>query len=180
MKKSMPHPSIIERQLVPDVTSRLERAIDHRFSTCHNQGFTLLEILVTILISAVLAVILVQVMGNQVWRSYLAIDAYDNSLALKNAMENITADYRHLIRPGSVAPLLQLQDNIDGVGGFSGYWDPAEPISVTHYCLDLTPAADEALGLLESNRHNDCTINDTILKIKLHNGNQSLTALFSR
>jgi len=179
MKKSMPRPSISERQHMPGVECRLQRQINHRVSTCHDKGFTLLEIIVTILISAVLAVILVQVMGNQSWRSYRAIDAYNNSLALKSAMENITADYRHLMLTHAT-PLLQLQANLDGEDAFSGYWDPGEPVSVTHYCLDLIASADESLGLVESNRHNDCTPNDTILKIKLHNGSQSLAALFTR
>ena len=177
MKKSMPRPSISDRQHMPGVECRFQLLMNHRVSTGHDKGFTLLEIIVTILISAVLAVILVQVMGNQSWRSYRAIDAYDNSLALKSAMENITADYRRLLP--LAAPLLRLQDNLNGVDGFAGYWDPGEPISVTHYCLDLTPAADETLGLVESNQHNDCTINDTILKIQLQSGSQSLAALFA-
>jgi prepilin-type N-terminal cleavage/methylation domain-containing protein len=179
MKKGIHPLSIAVRQHIPGIESRMKRQMDHRTSTGYDTGFTLLEIIATILISAVLAVILVQVMGNQSMRSYLAIDAYDNSLALKNAMENITADYRHLMLTHAT-PLLRLQDNLDGDDGFSGYWKPEEPVSVTHYCLDLVPAADETQGLVESNRHNNCTINDTILKINLHNGTQTLTALFSR
>lgn len=143
-----------------------------------NKGFTLLEILVTIIISAILAVILMQVMSNQPGRSFQAIDAYDDSLALKSAMENITADHRNLLLSNHPAPLLQLQDNLNGVGGFSGYWDPVEPISVSHYCLDLT--ADNALGLVESNQHTACSMTDVLLKIKLYNGRQSLAALFAR
>lgn len=153
--------------------------MDHQASSGQDTGFTLLEIIVTILISAVLAVILVQVMGNQSHRSYRAISAYDNSLALKNAMENITADYRHLLLTHAT-PLLQLQANLNGVDAFSGYWDPGESISATHYCLDFINSGDETLGLVESNQHDNCTFTDTILKIKLHNGSQSLSALFTR
>ena len=151
---------------------------DNKASIHSSYGFTLLEILATIVISAILAVILVQVMGTQSGRSYYAIAAYDDSLALKTAVENITADHRYLTQ-FHATPLIQLQNNLNGEGGFSGYWDPAEPITATHYCVELTPAADESLGLVESNQRNVCSISDTILKVKLHNGNQSLVTLFT-
>ena len=156
----------------------VSRGKNHRSSIYSERGFTLLEILATIIISAVLAVILVQVMGTQSGRSYYAIAAYDDSLALKNTMENITADYRYLTQYHAT-PLIQLQNNLNGEGGFSGYWDPAEPVTATHYCVDLTPAEDESLGLVESNRRNVCTPSDTILKVTLHNGSQSLVTLFT-
>lgn len=150
----------------------------HQIRMLGIQGFTLLEILVTIIISAVLAVILVQVMSNQPGRSFQVLDAYNNSLALKTAMENITADYRQLLQT-QATPLIRLQDNLNGENGFAGYWDPAEPVSATHYCLDFTPSTDETPGLEESNRHNECTMSDTILKVKLQLNGQSLVALFT-
>jgi len=150
----------------------------HRIRMLRIHGFTLLEILVTIIISAVLAVILVQVMSNQPGRSFQVLDAYNDSLALKTAMENITADYRQLIQT-QATPLIRLQDNLNGENGFAGYWDPSEPVSATHYCLDLRPSADETPGLEESNRHNECTMTDTILKVKLQLNGQNLVALFT-
>lgn len=117
-------------------------------------------------------------MSNQPGRSFQVLDAYNDSLALKTAMENITADYRQLIQTDPT-PLIRLQDNLNGRNGFAGYWDPAEPVSATHYCLDLTPSADETPGLEESNRHNECTMTDTILKVKLQLNGQSLVALFT-
>jgi len=150
----------------------------HKIRMLGIQGFTLLEILVTIIISAILAVILVQVMSNQPGRSFRVVDAYNDSLALKTAMENITADYRQLIQTNPT-PLIRLQDNLNGRNEFVGYWDPAKPVSTTNYCLDLTQPANEPPGLEESNQHDDCTMTDTILKVKLQLNGQNLVALFT-
>ena len=66
-----------------------------RFPIATDQrGFTLIEVIVTIIISAVLAVILGQVIANQTGRSYKPIQVINENLALRAVMENIAADCR--------------------------------------------------------------------------------------
>ena len=68
------------------------------------RGFTLIEVIVTIIISAVLAVILGQVIANQAARSYRPIQVINENLALRAVMENIAADCR---RQGISVQVLQ-------------------------------------------------------------------------
>ena len=147
-------------------------------SSC--QGFTLLEILVTIIISAILAVILVQVMSGQSQRSYRPLQIYDDRLALDSAMENITADYRELCLSESLSHLTlsTLQDRVEPATGRTSYWADGSSIQViNNYCLDLNE--DDSAEPGEANIMATCLASDRILKITLSNGELSLTTLFT-
>jgi prepilin-type N-terminal cleavage/methylation domain-containing protein len=138
------------------------------------RGFTLIEIVVTIIISAILAVILAQVMSGESWRGFWPIRATEETLVLKRAMENITSDYAQLLRIDPM-PLVTLQERVRSVS----YWDDASPIGVSdNYCMTLGEDGGAAPG--ESSPITNCGPDDTILKLTLSNGSQSLTALFTR
>ncbi len=79
------------------------------------QGFTLIETLVTIIISAVLAVILAQVIANQTSRSYRPIQVINENLALRAVMENMAADCQQGI------PVQIMQNRLAN----GDYWDPS-------------------------------------------------------
>ena len=143
------------------------------------QGFTLIEIIVTIIITAVLATILVQVMANQTSRSYEPLQIIDENLALQAAMDNIASDYRYL-RETNAAPLITLQQRITG----GGYWQ-GKPyvngvaISATTGCTGF----DAATGIEDPGLGNaTCTTDDRILKVTLavSGTRHQLAALFTR
>ena len=141
------------------------------------RGFTLIEIVVTIIISAILAVILAQVMSGENWRGFWPIRATGETLVLKRAMENITADYARLLRIDPM-PLVTLQERVRKVSS-PGYWDDATPIGVSdNYCLTFGEDGGAAPG--ESSPITNCGPDDTILKLTLSLGTQTLTALFTR
>ena len=145
---------------------------------CSEQGFTLLEILVTLIISSILAVILVQVIANQPGRSYQSIQIIDDDLALTSAFENITSDYHQLLKTNA-APLVTLQNRVGTGDDHFDYWSESVPIQVTqNYCMDL--GKDDSADPGESNIRDACSFNDTVLKLTLTHANMSLTALFSR
>lgn len=140
-------------------------------------GFTLIEILVTIIISAILAVVLTQVMSGQSQRSYRPIQVTEETLLLKQAMENITADHARLLRYDPT-PLMTLQRRLKNEGG-SGYWEGDVSIQVVeNYCFSLGEDGGPAPG--ESGAAAICGPEDTLLKLTLSLENQSLTALFTR
>jgi len=153
--------------------------------TNDNGGFTLLEVIVTIIVSAILAVLLMQVMRGNTWRSYWPLAKLDEGLALQEVMEKITADYRNLLI-SDTQPLVTLQNRIrNGGNPTNGYWY-GQPYSAAisvddNYCFDL--GKDDAATPGESNQQNNCrhlTDQDLILKITISDNNQSLTTLFTR
>ena len=144
------------------------------------RGFTLLEILVTIVISAILAVILVQIMSGQSQRSYLPLQIYNDRLALDSAMENITADYRELRSTESMSHLTlsTLHDRVEPATGRTSYWADSSGIQViNNYCLYLNK--DDSADPGENNIRSTCWASDRILKITLGKGELSLTTLFT-
>lgn len=142
----------------------------------NNGGFTLIEIIVTIIISAVLAVILAQVMSNRTWRSYEPLQYMNRGLALREVMEDITSDHRALLQ-SDPSPLQTLQSNIEA----GAYW-ATKPFgdsiqTSSNYCLNLEQ--DGHIDAGESDKAS-CNVGDTILKVTLAYGPQTLTALFTQ
>ena len=82
------------------------------------RGFTLLEILVTIIISSILAILLAQVVSGQTWRSYRPLLTMEQNLALRTVMEDIIADYRELRKNESFPALDTLIARINS----GDYW----------------------------------------------------------
>ena len=136
------------------------------------RGFTLIEILVTIVISAVLAVILVQVIINQPWRSYRPLEAFDDTLTLKGTMDNIVSDY-HGLMMNDPSPLVTLISEVQG----NVFWPAGSPINATTTCMDFV--FDSATGRYIEADSASCT-DPAVLKLTLTTGTQSLTALFPR
>ncbi|MFZ1985628.1 MAG: type II secretion system protein [Desulfatitalea sp.] len=136
------------------------------------RGFTLIEVIVTIIISAVLAVILVQVIANQTGRSYRPIQVINENLALRAVMENIAADCRQGI---PVQTLHNLVANGHYWNNPSFTFTGTVPIAL----VDNTCIGFNALGI-ESTTDDSCTTS-TILKVTIAaQGTQHrLTSLFA-
>jgi len=148
-------------------------------------GFTLIEVIVTIIVSAILAVMLAQIMRGHSWRSFWPMVKLDQGLALREVMEKISADHRHLII-SDPTPLVTLQSRINNGGTPpNGYWSGqpyAADISVDdNYCLELDSDSAPTPGertIQQICRH--LPGQDFILKVTLSYEEQSLTALFTR
>jgi prepilin-type N-terminal cleavage/methylation domain-containing protein len=150
-----------------------------------NRGFTLVEVIVTIIVSAILAVLLMQMMKGHSWRSRWPMIKLDQGLALREIMEKISADHRRLII-SDPTPLVTLQDRIaNGGNPPNGYW-AGQPYSAAlsvddNYCLELDPDSAPSPG--ERNIQPACRHlagQDLILKVTISYEGQSLTALFTR
>jgi prepilin-type N-terminal cleavage/methylation domain-containing protein len=140
-----------------------------------NAGFTLVEIIIAITISAILAVVLVQFMTAQTGRSWLPIGNLNQNLALQSAMDQITSDHRNLLLTAT-EPLVALQTKINS----GDYWsDPG--IQATNYCFDFAESSPGSGEWRETGRADTCLHPDhTLLKVTLSFGGQTLTSLFSR
>ncbi len=148
-------------------------------------GFTLIEVIVTIIVSAILAVMLAQIMRGHSWRSHWPMVKLDQGLALREVIEKISADHRHLII-SDPTPLVTLQNRIKNGGTPpDGYWSGqpyATDLSVDdNYCLELD--SDSATTPGEKNIQQACRHQpgqDLILKVILSYEDQALTVLFTR
>lgn len=148
-------------------------------------GFTLVEVIVTIIVSAILAVLLAQIMRGHSWRSHWPLVKLDQGLALREVMEKISADHRRLVI-SDATPLVTLQNRINNGGSPpDGYW-AGQPYGASlsvddNYCLELDSNSAPSPG--EKNIQSTCRHlpgQDLILKVTLSYEDQSLTALFTR
>lgn len=173
------------RQPIPDRQNTTAFLLSHfhtfvRRRSRSGSGFTLIEVLVTIIISAVLATILAQVMTTQTSRSYLPVRTIEENLALRAVMDNIAADYRWL-KKNDASPLVTLQTRIQTAGT---YWDAGSSytngvtLQANSSCIGFDADNDEDPSLANGT----CDAADTTLKVILSvTGSQHrLTALFTR
>lgn len=141
-------------------------------------GFTLIEILVTIIVSSILAVMLMQIMQGHAWRSFWPLTKLNQGLALQEVMEKISADYRNLVI-SDAQPLVTLQNRISNGDYWSGQPYSSEIFVDDNYCLDFNK--DGAIPTGEYITYENCEHPDhTLLKVTISYDGQSLTALFAR
>lgn len=140
----------------------------HQGEYADQQGFTLLEILVSLIIGAILGALLVQFMGTSMVKSTQPIIRIQQHLTLNRIMENITADYKKLLAEDStsLATLKTYIDNgnVDANIPYYGAYTPA-----TAYIL--FSGGNEIADTGGSNR---------FLKVRLTNGEQSIVTVFSQ
>ncbi len=151
--------------------------------TRNPKGFTLIEVVVTIVVSSILAVLLMQIMRGHAWRSYWPLTQMNHGLALHEVMEDISADYRNLLI-SNARPLETLQNRINSNPPY--YWAVKSfgaSIGVReNRCLDdIQKDGASPGGEVRQSGSGQCIHpTDTILKITLSYGHLTLTALFTR
>jgi prepilin-type N-terminal cleavage/methylation domain-containing protein len=81
----------------------------------HQKGFTLIEIVVTVVVAGILGVLFLQVMETNLTGSIEPLRGVRDTFSLNQVMERITADYRNLISD-SLTPLATLKGRIGNQG----------------------------------------------------------------
>jgi prepilin-type N-terminal cleavage/methylation domain-containing protein len=151
--------------------------MDRRRHIYHCQpGFTLLEILVTIIVGAIMATLLLQVMGGHSWRSFQPLQAFNHSMTLQETMSIISSHYRDLLIRDDT-PLVTLQTDIESGDQWSGQ-PYADEMQTETYCIDFNQTAPRSWS--DTMTSDTCSSSDTILRVTLTYHDQSLTALFTR
>jgi len=158
------------------------RRIDFTDLNCHN-GFTLIEIIVTIIISSVLAVILAQVMANQTTRSYRPVETVSDEFALRAVMADIAADWKTISADATIFDTLgTLQDRVNN----GDYWSEKKAFSGhpefvirRNHCIKFDTNGNEQEAAAGDG---DCAADDTVLKVSIAiaDSEHHLTTLFAR
>jgi prepilin-type N-terminal cleavage/methylation domain-containing protein len=87
-------------------------------------GFTLLEVIITLTVGALLMAVILPYLGTSVTKSSEPLSNLRNTLSIYRTMENLTADY-HSQQANSTLDLVALQSGLGGEGTdqTNGYGD---------------------------------------------------------
>ncbi|WP_155321115.1 PulJ/GspJ family protein [Desulfosarcina ovata] len=130
-----------------------------------HSGFTLIEIIVTLTVAAILSVILVQFMGTSISRSVEPTLSLQEGMTLQGIFENMNADYKRLLLVDST-PLATFKSRVE-----SGYYG-TYTVSQSEYIEFDTSQSEVACTSSPS----ECRV----LKVAISLGDHSLVELFTR
>ena len=135
-----------------------------------NQGFTLLEVVITLIVGSILGAILVQFMGTSMKNSFEPVIMVQNSNGVYEIMEKLNSDYKMRLMTSTDDPLADFKGDVE-----SGMLPLAAPV-IGHYTvvtkyITFTGGVEDALEDATELR---------VLKVTITHGDQSLTALFTR
>ncbi len=145
--------------------------IEHFSKVSNQKGLTILEIIVTIVIAAILGTVLVQVMSTSLTRSSVPITLLQNIYSISQIIEEMTADYEGLydedVKEYDISTLKTYIEN-GNVSSNTPYYGP--------YSLDIGYIEFDA----SYNEIADTSGDDRSLKVTVTSNNQSLTVLFTK
>ncbi len=145
------------------------------FSFSDTNGFTLIEIIVTLTLSSVLAIIIILFMEAGLKRSVEPVVAMQEAFALNSIVENINADYRKLLLTSST-PLAELKTYIENGN------DPnrASSAGTTYYGTYQYTIKFITFDTAQKENASPCTTNCNILKAAISKGDHTLKTLFTK
>jgi len=140
------------------------------WSIFKNQGFTLLEVVITLIVGSILGAILVQFMGTSMKNSFEPVIMVQNSNGVYEIMEKLNSDYKMRLMTSTDDPLDDFRTDV-----INGRLPLAAPV-IGHYTvvtkyITFTGGAEDAIEDATELR---------VLKVTITHGGQSLTALFTR
>lgn len=140
-------------------------------SLAGHSGFTLLEVIVTLIVASILGVIFLEFMGTTVQKSYEPINMTRGSLEVSEIIEKMNADYRKrlLLSPDPLAAF-----ETDVKKGNKPSTQPTQP-----YYGDYTVQTDW-IKFSGGSEVDDTSGENRVLKVKITLGNRSITALFTK
>ena len=133
-------------------------------------GFTLVEVIITILVASILGLIFLQFMGTSMTGSVEPVIRVQNAFTIEQIMEKMTADYKKLMAE-STTPLATFKTHVQG--GNSEANDPYfGPYTVVYN--NYITFNESGVQVSESG--------DRVFKVTIAdvNGEQRLTALFTK
>jgi len=139
------------------------------WSNFNNQGFTLLEVVITLIVGSILGAILVQFMGTSMKNSFEPVIMVQNGNGVNEIMEKLNSIYKMRLMTSTGDPLVDFAGDV-----LTGMNPPINPV-IGHYTE--TTNGIQFVGGVEAP---DLSANPRVLKVTITHGGQSLTALFTR
>jgi prepilin-type N-terminal cleavage/methylation domain-containing protein len=124
-------------------------------------GFTILEIIVTITIAAILGTIAIQFSSTSLSMSASTVNRIQKGYALNAAMEEVTRDYRVWLENSPGEPISEFETAV--LAKYGAYVDTSKTGTDSSYYIDATE---------------DVTID--LFHLTLTDGKQSLVTIFSK
>ena len=142
----------------------------------NQKGFTLVEVIVTIVVAAILGVMFLQVMETNLTGSVGPLIRVQDTFTLNEVMEKITADYKKLTIEDQT-PLATLKSRIGNKdeevtnGNYGSY-----TVKYNDYILFNDDDGDSIYDEV----HDDGSGGNKILKVAVSIGDERLTSLFTK
>ncbi len=135
----------------------------------NKQGFTLLEVIITFIVAAILGTIFLQVMGTSMQQSYVPVSMVQNGFSVNEIMEKMNAHYRNRLITSTSNPLADFKSDVEN----------GNVIANTPYFGDYTYQT-QYIKFIGGNEVADASADPRILKITITHGGQRLSAIFTK
>ena len=135
----------------------------------NKQGFTLLEVIITFIVAAILGTIFLQVMGTSMQQSYEPVSMVQNGFSVNEIMEKMNADYRNRLFTSTSNPLADFKSDVEN----------GNVVANTPYFGDYTYQT-QYIKFSGGNEVADASADPRILKITITHGGQRLSAIFTK
>jgi prepilin-type N-terminal cleavage/methylation domain-containing protein len=130
----------------------------------NKQGFTLLEVIITFIVAAILGTIFLQVMGTSMQQSYEPVSMVQDGFSVNEIMEKMNAHYRNRLLTSTSNPLADFKSDVElNTPNFGVYTYQTQYIRFSG-----------------GNEVADASPDPRILKITITHGGQRLSALFTK
>lgn len=142
----------------------------------NNSGFTLLEVIVSLVVAAILGAMLVQFMGTGMMKSYNPVIMAEKGTYLNKIMERMTSDYRYYMSYGALngqSPATAYSNFNSRVGSAS------ESVTKTTYSDAQHPYYVLANNTITFSGYTETSASSAIHKITIKYGDLTATALFT-
>jgi len=133
----------------------------------NHKGFSLLEVIVTIVLVAIVGSMLFSLMGEKITKSGRAVNWMADEFELSEVMEKILADYREELENGT----LDLATFVGEINASYG----SDTLDVEAERTDFQPDSSPPVDYTESEPGTD----NTIWKVTLTKGDQKLITIFT-
>ena len=136
-----------------------------------NMGFTLLEVVITLIVGSILGAILVQFMGTSMKNSFEPVIMVQNGNGAYEIMEKMNSDYKMRLLTSTVDPLYDFKNDVENGNVIGNVPYFGEYAWTTKY-ITFTGGTEDAA--------HDPAPSPDVLKVTITHGGQSLMALFTK